>query len=212
MKKLLFICFFIIGFFLVAGCIRGEKSINPKISTISQLNQKSDTQTPELIIKPGDAAGLALTDFRFYAFPQNSPYNITNYYNIIEYKDVLPVDNRNVGQMSVWKDNSGREISIELMKLDSNSRFKGYFDIKTKYFEEKKNGKQDVLDAGVGHPNIGDSSYYYYAVPRNEPDTAGTRLEFARKNYIGLIRITDNKDKSLNEAIRIAKIVESRLD
>ena len=95
--------------------------------------------------------------------------------------------------------------------MDSNSRFKSYFDIKTKYFEEKKDGKQDVLDADFGYPNIGDSSYYY-AVPKNELNTAGTRLEFARGNYIGLIRVIDNKDKSLNEAIRIARIVENRLD
>src|SRR5574341_37319 len=212
MKKLLLICFLIMGFFLAAGCISGEKSINPETSTESQLNQKSNVQKPGLIIQPGDTAGLALADFNFYAFPKNSPYNITNYYSIKKYKDILPANTRNVGQISAWRDDSGREISIEIIKLDSNSKFDGYFDIKAKFFEEKMNEEQDFLESDVGYPDIGDSSYYYYAVPRDHPDIAGTRLEFARKNYIGLIRVTDNKENSLNEAIRIARTIESRLD
>ena len=62
----------------------------------------------------------------------------------------------------------------------------------------------------MGNPNIGDASFYM-SMTKNI-DVGQFRLRFIQKNYMVQIEVLDEKDKSLNEAIRIAKIVNRRLD
>lgn len=210
MKKMLHISI-IVGIVFVAGCIGGEK--------VTDTGQKSVTETSDLIIKQSDVPGLPQIKSYYFAFPKSrSLVNVNSrilagwHMNMVGddivkvYEDTLPVGTKNVGQNSNFLDNSGRRITVSFTKFDSNSEFKKYFVDKQ---EVCKNIKTNL--EGCGLPNIGDDSYYSYRVRNNQPDVETIVLEFVHRNYFVYIEVIDEKEKSLNEAIRIAKIVESRI-
>ena len=62
-----------------------------------------------------------------------------------------------------------------------------------------------------GDLNIGDYSYYVSTTDINT-DIKATKITFIYKNNLVLMDVIDDEDKSFNEAIRIAKLVKSRLD
>lgn len=210
MKKLLLI-FVIIGIVFIAGCIGGEKATDTKPSTDSQTNQKTVAEATDLIIKQSDVPGLTLVNSYFIAYSKSSSFNYTEMrmgirksYNCIpkesSCKDALPIGNRDVGRYSTWKDDSGRFLSFELYYLDSNDGIEKSFAGKQEWCKVQK------LDCGS--PNIGVISNYESTVSK---DIASVDLQFVHKNYYVTIKVLDEKENSLKEAIRIAKIVESRL-
>ena len=93
-----------------------------------------------------------------------------------------------------------------MLKYDSDSGFKETF-IPT--LTNYKLNTEELKDLGVevDDPNIGDYSFYY-----NEIDTGSIRLYFTYENYYAKIEVADEKENSLNESIRIAKIIKDRLD
>ena len=212
MKKLLIICIMIVSVMFISGCT-GNEQANSEISTSSQSNQESDSQDPGLIIKQSDVPGLNLDDgkYQLYAVQKNTIFvygdekNRTYYYN----RDTLPLGYRYVGEQSEWDDQLGRVVLVQLLKYDSNS---GLMELISNLKEEIKvvEEKQGVKYV-FGDPNIGDDSYYTSTTNLNT-DTQATDISFIYKNNRVLVVVIDEKDESLNEAIRIAKLVKSRLD
>lgn len=208
MKKLLTIFILMVSILFISGCTSEEKT-NPEASIDSQINQQSDAETPDLMIKPRDVPGLTLMNYHFSAVPKSGIITFKNESGVKEYKDVLPLGNRNVGEVSVWGDESGRQLIFGLGKYDSNI---GLEDFKVD-FTYTTEGAQKMKDFGCdfGDPNIGDFSNYE-SCPYSTSDIKYTKLKFAYKNNLVSIFVIDENDKSLNEALRIAKIVEGRLD
>lgn len=203
---------------------RGEKAIDTKTPTDSQINQKSDIktsnnpksdiQTPDLIIKQGDVPELTLIRYTYYAFPNKSSFDLTlipqsTYHMLYDniaipefglYDDNLKIGYRNVGQFSQWGDNVGRGYSVRLFNFDTNSNFEEYFNngVLNHYVCDSKKDKI-----------IGE--YSLYCVMENPNTMVSTMiLEFAYKNSIAFI--TDESNKAYDETIRIAKIIKVRLD
>lgn len=228
MKKLLLTCILIVGIIFITGCI-GEEKTNTGTLTSSQISQESDTQAPDLIIKPSDVPGRTLTEYFFIGFPKSTIYSceyrslLSTESGEVKYKDVLPLGTRNVGQLSSWSDESGRSIVVVLRKYDSNSGFKDEKVERSNRFavdiDDFKQNTQAYKDVGrdIGDANIGDCSIYkclpiYPDRPDYQPDVKNTFLTFIYGNYLVNVIVVDEKDKSVNEAIRIAKIIESELD
>ena len=108
-------------------------------------------------------------------------------------------------------------MKVELFKYDSNS---GLIELISNMKDEwDTTPKEEIKDAedkqGVkfdfGDPNIGDYSFYLSSIYINK-DTQSTGLYFIYKNNFVQVAVADEKDDSFNEAIRIAKLVKSRLD
>lgn len=218
MKKLLLI-FVIIGIVFVAGCIGGEKVTDTKTSTDSQTNQKSDTQTPESIIQPSDVPGLTLKDFSFFAVPKSLDVihdGLNGPTGLIRYKDNLPVGTKKIGaESSSWEDATGRLVSIGYIHYDSTNNFSSQ---KLLYPLSNLNSwKEQGKIIGYGDPKIGDYSIWIeYPIKSssgvNNPDVQHIFLNYIYKTNIVNLQVIDEKDKSLNEAVRIAKLIQSRLD
>ena len=121
MKKLLIICILIVSIVFITGCTSNEQA-NSEISSDYQTIQKSDT--PDLIIKSSDVSGLSLVDYKFYSVSKSGFYDgESRGINSKEYTDALPLGNRNVGGCSIWKDESGRGVAVDIHKYDSDSGF-----------------------------------------------------------------------------------------
>jgi len=245
MKKLLIIGILILSVILISGCTSDEQA-SSDISTSSQSNQKSDTQNPELIIKQSDVPGLTLSSYNFYAVPKSTPdmsiddFNITEVnettamivlmlpnllsssriYDLQTYGNVLPLGTRNVGQISSWKDESGREVSAYLIKFDSSKSYSKSYAEAWGFLEDyaKKNPEQISDNGPLGNINnkvdlnIGDYSYYISQQDQSNLNIQITTLVFLYKNNYVLIEVKDETDDSVNEAIRIAKKIKSRLN
>jgi hypothetical protein len=221
MKKCLLMCIIFVGIVFVADCIGGEKATNSKTSMDSQASQKSDTQTPNLIIKQSDVPGLALWDFKFISVPKSSSYNYTAQQqgSLEVTKDTkIPVGNRYVGQVSTWIDHqTQREVGVVVKNFDVDSGFKEFFDnLSTRCDETIKSGKwknsENILDVGCGSANIGDNSFYNYKILRDAPYVKTVGLDFSYRNHFVQIVVVEENGRSLDEAMRIAKIIKSRLD
>ncbi|MCZ7385535.1 MAG: hypothetical protein O8C63_12425 [Candidatus Methanoperedens sp.] len=213
MKKRLLMCIIFVGIVFAAGCLGEEKAANS--------NTSMDSQTPDLIIKQSDVPGLGLWDFKFISIPKNSSYNYTAQQqgNDEETKDKkVPVGNRYVGQVSTWIDHqTQREVGVVVKNFDADSGFKEFFDSLLIRCDEtmkarKWKSSENVLDFGCGSPNIGDNSFDNYIIHQDAPDVKTVGLDFSQRNYFVQITVVDKKEKSLDEAIRIATIIKSRLD
>jgi len=138
------------------------------------------------------------------------------------YDDVLPLSARNIGQQSIWKDESGREVSVNLMKFDSSDNF---YENYAKFWDilvDVANKNPPKPDDTYGGPfaiifskvdvNIGDYSYYTSSQNNDNPDIQETNLVLLYKNNWVDIKVIDETDESINRAIKIAKKVISRLN
>ncbi len=201
MKKiLLLICISIAGI-LAAGCIGEEKEI--------------DTKTLSIIINQSDVPGLALKEQYFMAIPKSRSFTFGegddsgNVPGMEKYSDALPEGARHVGQSSYWADESGRKVRVLLLRYDSNTEFK---DIFVKTLDNYKQRSKELKDKGieVDDPDVGEYSFYYLSRD-SQPDIRNVSLYFTYKNYYAKIEVIDTKEKSLDEAVRIAEIVENRL-
>ena len=140
-----------------------------------------------------------------------------------EYDNVLPLSARNIGQQSIWKDESGRGVSVRLMKFDSSDNFyKNYatfWDIAVDFVNKNPPKPDDTFAnnpiVGIYNKvdvNIGDYCYYISSQDRDNPDIQETNLVLLYKNNRVDISVIDETDESINEAIRIAKKIKSRLN
>jgi len=207
MKKLLIICILIVSIIFITGCTSNEQA-NSEISSDYQTIQKSDT--PDLIIKSSDVSGLSLVDYKFYSVSKSGFYDgESRGINSKEYTDALPLGNRNVGECSIWKDESGRGVAVDIHKYDSDSGFNK--EINELESNIKESNQLDSESKAIGSLNIGDYCYYKY-VGASSPDVLHVELVLFHKNNRIYIEVNDEKEKSLDEATRIAEIVESRLD
>lgn len=214
MKKLLLTCILIASIIFITGCI-GEEKTNTETSTSDQINQESDNQVPDLILKPNDVPKLTLTDYSFKAVSKSATYDLNNT-DGSSYRDVLPLGMRNVGQGSEWEDESGRRVRVDISKFDSNLDSEAFSEAWDKQVDEYTNyvdqHPQEAKESALimGNPNIGDASFYM-SLGYN-PDVEQNSLQFTHKNYVVGIEVVDEKDKSIKEAKRIAEIIKSRLD
>ena len=221
-KKLLLICILVMSIIFITGCIGEEKPDTGTLST-SQNNQQSNSQTTELLLKQNDLLGYALKSYSFKAYPKVTEFYLNNQNFLTKYSGVLPEGKRNVGQSMEWQEmvDQGLTVTVDLTKYDSNSGFEDYLELTENIMHESLNKldseKKEEFIIGYGfeegNPDIGDHSYYKsmaYAGPST--GIHATYLTFYYKNYLCQITVLDAKDKSKNEAIRIAKIIESRLD
>lgn len=217
MKKLFIISILFFSAFFISGCISDEKT-NSETSPDSQINQNLDTQSVDLIIKSKDVLGLTLSqNYKFLAVPKNTLYVYgDNGIDQKRYTNTLPIGYRNVGEESTWRDQSGRQVTVTLFKYDSNSELIELISNTKEYWDSTKEEWKDAeVENGVkldfGESNIGDYSHYISSTDINT-DIQGTTITFVYKNNLATIFVTDEKDKSFNEAIRIAKLVKNRLD
>lgn len=246
MKRLLLTCILIMGSIFITGCI-GEEKTDTDTPASSQISPESDDQTPDLILKPSDVPGLTLIEHHFKAVPKSNEYNFSMLqidkinettllyvfalpggiiHQASEYQTVLPLGTRNIGQYSLWGDESGRKIEVCLVKIDSDS-FSEYFikawDELADHINQHPNLedrnhwlRDDEVDYMVNNKvdvNIGDCCYYHPSFDhQNNPDVEKIDLVLIHKNCYVTISIIDEKDKSVKEAKRIAKIIKSRLD
>ena len=219
MKKLLIIL--ILSVILISGCTSDEKT-NSETSTDSQVDQNPDTQSVDLIIKSKDVPGLTLDpNYQFFAVPENALYAYDNN-GIIgidekSYRNTLPIGYRNVGEESIWKDQSGREVGVLFIKYDSDSELlKIITGMKNELDTTSKEEIKDVEDEqglkiDFGNLNIGDFSLYYSYTNVNT-DIQETAIYYIYKTNFVRVSVTDKNGKSFNDALRIAKLVKSRLD
>ena len=178
-----------------------------------QSNLQSDSQIPDLILKSNDLPGLVLEIYQVLAIPKSSIYNV-DYSGIVEHGVVLPLGTRNVGEVSMWRDKSGRYLKASVQKFDSSYGLKEEIETMQQNAELSKCRIDEREDYFVdfGDPNIGDTSFYIESGSKNQPDVSLTELRFIYKNNYIILHVMDEKGKSKNEAIRIAKIIKSRLD
>ncbi|MCG7849663.1 MAG: hypothetical protein MIO93_10855 [ANME-2 cluster archaeon] len=209
MKKILIISILIIGIVFISGCT-SEDNTKSETSTSTQSNQESDSQNSELIIKPSDVPELRLLSYQYFAYPKSeswveviTPHAVPGKY----YEDTLPIGYRYAGQLSTWGDDSGRRVNFVLAKYDSNSGFLDHFNEIKQYGNTKKENPDSYKNFEDGDPKIGENSYY--STEKDIVET--TQLEFTHENDHIYILVTDEAN-TLNEAIRLAKIIESRLD
>ena len=126
-----------------------------------------------------------------------------------EYTDTLRLGHRNVGENSQWSDKSGKQVTISVVKYDSdpNSSLIESFTKDKEIWEEIS---EESLYS-ISDPHIGDHSYYSsYISP--DADVQAIQLKFIHGNTYVFVTVTDEKGISEKTAIRIAKIIESRLD
>lgn len=215
MKKLSVGCIIFVGVILISGCIGGEKT-SSETSQVSPTTQQSDTQNHDLILKLSDLPeGFKFDNYnsKNYAVPKSC---VVNYWNaspgceIREYHDNLPIGNRLFGSKLGYFDNYGRGIDVDYEIYDTNAGLREAIDqMKTAADYQAKERGQDIK---MGNPNIGEYSLWIAGNRTDNPDIIDTVISFVDKNSLVKIKVEDEKDKSLNEAMRIAKIVDSRLD
>lgn len=216
MKKLLLTCILVIIIIFIAGCI-GEEKTDAGTPASSQISQESDARTTDSVLKPSDFPGLTLDlTHVFWAVPKNTVYVYGNVTSRESYEDTLPIGYRNVGGSSGWKDQAGRIVSVELARYDSvPSALIEYYDNDNAADYYEKNLGEGMLssdyDYDWGDPHIGDHSFYLILTDPNT-DIQITNIFFVHNTNYVIVYVTDEEGKSKKEAIRIAKIIKSRLD
>lgn len=212
MKKLLIICILIITVVLISGCTSDEKS-NSETST-------GDAQIPDVIIKSDDVHGIPFKYSLLYVVPQNN--NIT--FNGISFPDldatksddVLPAGTKKVGENWYWDNGEGRMSHIIYIKYDSTDNFITWTD--GLLFDVKDwKSKGTLID--YGNPEIGDFSIWtesdeidYGKSEEIDKNIHATEVIFTYKTFIVRLSVIDDKEKSRDEALRIARLIKDRLN
>ncbi|WP_406656636.1 hypothetical protein V7O62_12355 [Methanolobus sp. ZRKC2] len=222
-KNILMI-FILIACLLFSGCVSSEDEGISEASFSSETDSES-YPAPDLIIKPSDVPGLTLDDYFFYAAPKSDIYTY-NSSRGSKYTDALPLVTRNVGEKSYWIDKSGRAVSVEIEKFDSDEGLEFMFKRGYEWIEIFKTAmeEQDVQLQGAEYDtdtcNIGTNGFYSCSSPSEESDISYANLSdishtdlifMTSNNELVTVNVMDEKGKDLDEAIRIAKIIEDRL-
>jgi hypothetical protein len=195
---------------LFSGCVDVEDESTSEANTVSD-------NTPDFIIGPDDVPGLILNSYFFYSVPENDLYT-RRLYNTSKYTDALPLGTRNVGEKSYWMDESGKHaVAVEIEKYDSDEGLESIFKNGYEWMEIIR--KVDPQDANLPWAeyesdtcNFGTNGYYETKSSLDENDVSRTNILFmTSNNELVTINVRDETGKDLDEAMRIAKIVEERL-
>lgn len=208
-KKTL-ILFVLLACLLISGCVGDEDESTSETDSESGI-------TPDFIIEPDDVPGLTLNSYFFYAVPEDDLYT-RRLYNASKYTDVLPAGTRNVGEKSYWIDESGQHaIAVEIEKYDSDEGLEAIFENGKEWMEiirkaEKQDANLPWSEYETDTCNFGTNGYYESKSSLDEPDISHTSLLFmTSNNELVTINVRDEPGKDLDEAMRIAEIVEERL-
>ncbi|MBP1908415.1 hypothetical protein [Methanolobus bombayensis] len=234
-KKILVICI-MIGCLLLSGCVGNEDGnttgMSDENSSIDSFTVESDSEStkiaddsmplepdsefisfPDLIIEPIDVPELVFLEYRIFAVLKTDSFYVgarpETYLT-----DNLPVDMRNVGEYSGWLENSSssgslKVTSITLFKYDSEDGFDGLINPLRNRFEEDDDSSIEGWKYGTC--NIG-VDCFYFTEPTSK-DVSITTLRFYTSNHEVVEIVTNGEeDKSIEEAIRIAQIIEEKLD
>ncbi|MDW7731522.1 MAG: hypothetical protein SCH66_03715 [Methanolobus sp.] len=199
MKNIIIICI-VITCLLFSGCVGGKDEGTTDTSFSSEAYSESG-DTPDLVIKPSDVPGLSFDYHSFYAFSISDSFEFPA--EPIMYTDTLPQDTRKVGEAAVWDDETGHTMGYSIMMYDSDLGLEFNFYDRKRYYEEQ----------GVEHRtcNIGKDCYYMYSLESDNQAAVSLVALSSNDNVVLSVAIIDEKDKSEDEAIRIAKIIEGRL-
>lgn len=161
-----------------------------------------------MIIKPDDVPELSLLEYRIFAIPKSDSFHIAGRCEAY-FMDTLPVDSRNVGEYSNWirkpkeSERGSLQMTVTLYKFDSRE---GIDRLKNSIEGMKKTSPENWE---YGTCSIGEYCIYYSEPPSTNYHT--TLIFFTTDYEYVEISITDEKDKRIDEAIRIAEIIEGRL-
>jgi hypothetical protein len=116
-------------------------------------------------------------------------------------------------------DESGQHaVAVEIERYDSDEGLEAMFERSYEWIEMFRNAteQQSIETQGAeydtGTCNIGTHGTYSSSSPADDPDTSRTQLIFmTSNNELVTINVRDEPGKDLDEAIRIAEIVEDRL-
>ncbi|MDW7732940.1 MAG: hypothetical protein SCH66_10995 [Methanolobus sp.] len=204
----------VIACLLFTGCISNEED------TSEASYYSGSVQTPDFIIKPSDVPGLTLNSYFFYAVPENEIYT-SNSSPGSKYTESLPVGTRNVGEKSYWMDESGQHaVAVEIEKYDSDDGLEAMFEHGYEWIEIVRNATEHGVDIqGIEYDtydtdacDIGTNGIYSSKAPSDKPKISYTTITFmTSNNELVTVNTIDERGKDLDEAIRIAKIVEARL-
>lgn len=226
LKKLLLICILIMCITFISGCIDEEK--NTETSTSSQISLESDSRLQDSILKQKDIPGRELKKYRNISAPKSS--NVIYGTDYLNDWDRYETETKKIGELSEWE---GRMMTVyfSYLKYDSNENFptkdsnvckdigSPQFNIfyNMSVLEDMKNSGDDndfgILDYEC--PNIGDHSIHIFSKSKSKYAAEGiytSTLMYTYKNYIVYIIVEDDEEHYRSEALRIAKLVESRLD
>ncbi|MCZ7399104.1 MAG: hypothetical protein O8C62_05390 [Candidatus Methanoperedens sp.] len=207
MRKLLLISILIVVFTIFTGCIGSEKEKDKALSSVattpSQTTvQKSGAQESPIILKLSDVPeGFKLEASMNFSAPKTDFCTINSSLNctMAPYQGNVPAGNRFIGNMMGYADESGRKIRVKYFILDTTDG------IREKIESVKSRSSQSD---NIGEPNVGDYSVYSVLTDTNFTTTI---VLFSDKNYFFEIGVLDDKNKSLNNAINYAKVIESRI-
>lgn len=207
----------ILSIMFISGCVDEEKT---EIPMKSQNTQESNTLPTGSILRSSDVLELTLISNNFYSVPKNTLYTTPDqwimmssrgwdfYRGAKQYTDTLLMGYRNVGEDIYWRDQSGKELSISVVKYDSDpdSFLIGWVNPTL-----LSDAELEALGADISDPNIGD---YSRSVTSINPDTDVhyTEIRFVHDTTFVVVSATNEKGISKKTAIRIAKIIEARLD
>ena len=226
MKRLLIICILIVSVIFISGCTSEEKTETPMSS---QNSQESDTESTGSILKSSDVSGYTSSGHRFLSVKKNAlyvpepernsnaliPVGWDSRSGAVEYTDTLRMGYRNVGEEIWWRTESGKGLMVSVNKFDSDpdsSLIELFNELKEKSeraSEVLNSAQLDIMD--IGDPKIGDYSYYFATIDTTT-DIQHTKLYFIHGNTGVTVDAIDEKGISKSTAIRVAKIIEDRLD
>ena len=208
-KKTL-ILFILLACLLISGCVGEEDESTSEADTLPD-------NAPDFIIEPDDVSGLTLNSYFFYAVPENDLYT-RRLYNASKYTDDLPSGTRNVGEKSYWMDESGQHaVAVEIEKYDSSEGLESIFENGKEWMEILRKAEQHEANLPWAEYetdtcNFGTNGYYESKSSLDEPDISYTSLIFMTSdNELVTINVRDDAGKDLDEAFRIAEMVEDRL-
>jgi len=197
MKKLLLVCIFIVGIVLAGGCIE------------SQTNQKSYTpilnlsDIPEFELDYYTNLAVPKSAYCTFSLSEFEVSDITGYCDnkTISYDENIPDGYRFIGSRGSYSNKDGDLIEYEYRIFDRTS------DDLSKDFDRLLE-LSGVNNTAAHQLTIGD-----HAVWIEYPgEKSSVRLYYTYKNSFVMVHVNDEKEKSLNEAIKIGNIAKRRLD
>ncbi len=172
---------------------------NPQVAKTPVTNTGT-LVPPESIIQQADVPELIFGSFLYMSARADTEYNysIKDHVKSSRTKEKIRPSYKNVGQGSSWVSREMRSLVVNVYVFDSNVGNGG----------DLPGRLSSCTSASCGSADVGDVSLYY-TDPWSESEI--TNLYYAKGNYFVEIMVQDKTGASYNEAIRIGKIVESRL-
>lgn len=161
---------------------------------------------PESLIQPPDVPGR-IGSFSYFSFKEGAEfiYSTKNFAKSSVTKEAIVSGNRVVGQASSWVSREGQSINVQVKVYDSNVGIGSDFPSRlSSCTDEIKRGTY----TSCGSADIGDDSYYHTG-PWGGVEI--TTLVYVKGNYSVFMTVQDKTDASQKEAIRVGRIIESRL-